>query len=50
VRWLDSRFWFYRLNRFPYLIYYEIMPNRVRVVAIAHKRRRPGYWRNRKPE
>jgi hypothetical protein len=37
-----------RLNRFPYLLYYEIRDEQsVLVYAVAHARRRPGYWRRR---
>jgi toxin ParE1/3/4 len=50
VRYEETRFRFYRLKRFSYVIYYECMPDRVRVVAIAHSRWRPGYWMSRKPE
>ena len=50
VRYEETRFRFYRLKRFSYVIFYECMPDRVRVVAIAHSRRRPGYWMRRKPE
>jgi toxin ParE1/3/4 len=50
IRYAATRFRFHRLRRFPYLIYYEILPDRLRVVAIAHERRRPGYWQRRKPE
>jgi toxin ParE1/3/4 len=40
-----GRFRWVRLRRFPYLIYYLIIdPHRVRVLAVAHARRRPGYW------
>lgn len=46
----STRYRFYCLHRFPYVIYYECLPDRVRVVAIAHSRRRPGYWMRRKPE
>jgi plasmid stabilization system protein ParE len=35
------------LQRFPYSIIYQIMPNEVRVIALAHQSRRPGYWRGR---
>ena len=35
------------LDRFPYAVLYATTPTRVRVVAIAHLHRRPGYWRNR---
>ena len=32
------------LSRFPYGIVFTILPDRVRVVAFAHLKRRPGYW------
>ena len=32
------------LRRFPYNVVYEIGPEEVRVIALAHQRRRPGYW------
>jgi plasmid stabilization system protein ParE len=39
-----------RLHRFPYhLVYLELTPDRALVVAVAHNRRRPGYWRRRLP-
>lgn len=32
-------------DRFPYtVVYRELAPGRVRVVAVAHHRRQPGYW------
>ena len=37
----------WRLRRFPFRIYYAVDPNRIRVLAVAHLRRRPGYWRGR---
>jgi plasmid stabilization system protein ParE len=46
----NTRYRFYCLHRFPYVIYYECLPDRVRVVAVAHERRRPGYWWRRNPE
>ena len=37
-----------RLHRFPYrLIYCFDTPEYVRVLAVVHSRRRPGYWRRR---
>jgi plasmid stabilization system protein ParE len=36
------------LRRFPYSIIYQIKPDEVRVIALAHQSRRPGYWRGRK--
>lgn len=35
------------LHRFPYLVIYVMMPESVMVLAFAHARRRPGYWRSR---
>lgn len=44
-----TRFRYVRLHRFPYrLIYFLESPSAARVVAVAHDRRRPGYWRRRK--
>jgi plasmid stabilization system protein ParE len=36
------------LRRFPYTIIYQVTPEEVRVIALAHQSRRPGYWRGRK--
>lgn len=35
------------LARFPYVIFFVYTPDVVEVLAIAHSRRRPGYWRAR---
>lgn len=32
------------LDRFPYSIFFKASPGLVEVVAIAHAKRRPGYW------
>ena len=32
------------LRRFPYSVLYAIEPDRIRVMAVAHQKRRPGYW------
>jgi hypothetical protein len=43
-----KRFRRVRLRRFPYSLYYHMVDSsRVLVVAVAHARRRPGYWRRR---
>ena len=34
-------------RRFPFRIVYRIAHDRIVVVAIAHGKRRPGYWRDR---
>ncbi len=35
------------LVRFPYSLIYRIEQERLWVVAVAHQRRRPGYWQER---
>jgi plasmid stabilization system protein ParE len=35
------------LWRFPYNLLYAVSPDRIRIVACAHQKRRPFYWRNR---
>ena len=35
------------LWRFPYNLVYAVYPDRIRVVAFAHQKRRPLYWRKR---
>jgi toxin ParE1/3/4 len=36
------------LRRFPYSAIYQVTPEELRIVAVAHHRQRPGYWANRK--
>jgi plasmid stabilization system protein ParE len=36
-----------RLYRFPYSIVYNRNPESVLILAVAHQRRRPGYWQRR---
>jgi toxin ParE1/3/4 len=38
----------YPLRRFPYSVIYQRTADELRVVALAHQRRRPNYWRDRK--
>lgn len=35
------------MRRFPYSIVYAVSDAAIRVVAIAHQRRKPEYWRGR---
>jgi toxin ParE1/3/4 len=37
----------YLLRRFPFSVVYRIEARRILIVAVAHARRRPGYWRSR---
>jgi len=34
--------------RFPYSVVYRRDPDSVVIIAVAHQRRRPGYWQRRK--
>lgn len=38
----------YFLRRFPYSVIYQVARNELRVLAIAHQKRRPAYWSGRK--
>jgi plasmid stabilization system protein ParE len=35
------------LARFPYQIVYRVEGETIRIYAVAHLKRRPGYWRKR---
>jgi len=35
------------LHRFPYCVIYRRERSTIQVIAIAHARRRPAYWKNR---
>ena len=35
------------IRKFPYSIIYYVREEEIRVVALAHHRRRPGYWASR---
>jgi plasmid stabilization system protein ParE len=37
----------YLLQRFPFYLVYREHPEKLELVAIAHGRRRPGYWKKR---
>ena len=34
--------------RFPYQVVYRLTPTEMVIVAIAHLKRRPGYWKHRR--
>jgi toxin ParE1/3/4 len=36
------------LKRFPYSVFYEVLGSTVTILAVAHHRRGPDYWRSRK--
>ncbi|MBI5967941.1 MAG: type II toxin-antitoxin system RelE/ParE family toxin [Deltaproteobacteria bacterium] len=35
------------LQRFPFSVVYRQVSGKIEIVAIAHGRRRPGYWKDR---
>jgi plasmid stabilization system protein ParE len=35
-------------RRFPYGIIYRITESTIQIIAVAHGRRRPGYWKSRR--
>jgi plasmid stabilization system protein ParE len=48
-RWprLHGRFRRYPLHKFPFSIIYLDRTNFIEVIAVAHHRRKPGYWTSR---
>ncbi len=36
------------LKRFPFALLYRVDGERLRIIAVAHRRQRPGYWSRRK--
>lgn len=32
------------LQKFPYAIIYSIEPDHIHIIAVAHTKRKPGYW------
>lgn len=37
----------YLLRRFPYTVIHQHTAEEIRIIAVAHQRRRPGYWTGR---
>lgn len=35
------------VRRFPYSVIYRLIGETIQVLAVAHHRRRPGYWKKR---
>lgn len=38
----------YVMRRFPYSVIYSVSGEELRIFAVAHHSRRPGFWRNRR--
>jgi plasmid stabilization system protein ParE len=43
----DERYRRVVLDRFPYLLFYEVRGPTIEFVAVAHAKREPGYWTRR---
>ncbi len=37
----------YLLKRFPFSVIYITSENKIQIVAVAHNKRKPGYWKKR---
>lgn len=37
----------YLMKRYPFAVVYRVTSERIEIVAVAHGKRRPGYWRER---
>ena len=46
-RVLKAPFRRHLLAKFPYSIIYSIEPDHIRIIAVAHNKRKPGYWQER---
>jgi len=47
-RYGRTKFRFVVARRFPFVVFYAEGEVAIRLMAVAHGRRRPGYWRKRK--
>ncbi len=36
------------IAKFPYSLVYSVRPDEIRLLAVAHQKRRPFYWRGRR--
>jgi toxin ParE1/3/4 len=45
-----TEFRYYVVRRFPYIIFYAELEEAIWIIAVAHGRRRPDYWRRRRME
>ena len=44
---IGRRLWKKSLRSFPYNLFYAVYQDRIRILACAHQKRRPFYWRKR---
>ena len=41
---------YFVMNRFPYTVFYRVTDDELEITAVAHGKRRPGYWVQRNTE
>ena len=47
-RWeIDPSYQKFLMKHFPFIIFYRVTASQVRVVAVAHAKKKPGYWKQR---
>jgi toxin ParE1/3/4 len=44
---IDAQLRHFVLRRFPHSIIYSVIGETLAIIAVAHARREPGYWRSR---
>lgn len=49
-RYRTTEFRYRVVRRFPFVVYYVELDEVLWIAAVAHGRRRPGYWRRRRPD
>ncbi len=37
----------YLMKRYPFVVVYRLAADRIEIMAVAHGRRKPGYWKRR---
>ena len=37
----------FSLRQFPFIVFYRELPGKIQILAVAHGRRKPGYWKAR---
>lgn len=45
---LNENFRKINLKRFPYKLVFKIIEQEIIIIAVAHHKRKPGYWKKRK--
>lgn len=45
---LNSRFRTYPLRNFPFQVIYQVRIDHIRIIALAHTSKRPGFWQGRR--